>query len=83
MLGSLFPSLPFSLDFQCIHRYDNGDVKIFDLRTNSMLWETNVGNGVTGLEFDRKDIQMNKLVVSCLESKLHLYDMRTQVGSYL
>ena len=48
--------------------------------TNTMRWETNVGNGVVGLEFDRKDIEMNKLVVSCLESKLHLYDMRTQVG---
>ncbi len=29
---------------------------------NRLLWETNVANGVTGLEFDRKDIQMNKLV---------------------
>lgn len=28
--------------------YDNGDVKMFDLRTNTMRWETNVGNGVRG-----------------------------------
>lgn len=28
--------------------YDNGDVKLFDLRTNNMRWETNVGNGVSG-----------------------------------
>lgn len=69
--------------------YDNGDVKLFDLRwalvccvvlfaflrssvlnmglvslvcrTNTMRWETNVGNGVVGLEFDRKDIEMNKV----------------------
>ena len=26
--------------------YDNGDVKLFDLRTNTMRWETNIGNGV-------------------------------------
>ena len=31
-----------------------------------------------GLEFDRKDIQMNKLVATCLESKFHVFDMRTQ-----
>ena len=46
--------------------------------TNTMRWETNVGNGVVGLEFDRKDIEMNKLVVSTLESKFRVYNMRTQ-----
>jgi len=25
--------------------YDNGDVKLFDLRTQSVRWETNIGNG--------------------------------------
>ncbi len=30
------------------------------------------------MEFDRKDINMNKLVASCLEGKYHLYDLRTQ-----
>ena len=33
---------------------------------------------VVGLEFDRKDIQMNKLVATCLEGKFHTFDMRTQ-----
>tara|TARA_B100000795_G_scaffold171442_1_gene129229 strand:- start:104 stop:598 length:495 start_codon:yes stop_codon:yes gene_type:complete len=51
---------------------------MFDLRTNSIRWETNVGNGVTGLEFDRKDIEMNKLCVTTLESKFRIYDVRTQ-----
>lgn len=58
--------------------YDNGDIKLFDLRSMSMRWETNVKNGICGLEFDRKDIQMNKLVVTCLESKFNVFDMRTQ-----
>jgi WD40 repeat protein len=44
--------------------YDNGDIKLFDLRTNSIRWETNVGNGVVSLEFDRRDIEMNKMAVS-------------------
>ncbi|CAF4349567.1 unnamed protein product, partial [Adineta steineri] len=58
--------------------YDNGDVKLFDLRTMSIRWETNIKNGVCCLEFDRKDIEMNKLVATTLESKIHVFDMRTQ-----
>jgi len=42
--------------------YDNGDVKLLDLRMNALVWQTNVSNGVAGLEFDRKDIEANKLV---------------------
>lgn len=65
-------------DHRCIVAgYDNGDVKLFDLRTSSVRWETNVGNGVVCCEFDRKDIEMNKLVVTTLESKFKLFDMRT------
>ncbi len=33
---------------------------------------------VCGVEYDRKDINMNKLVVSCLEGKYHVFDLRTQ-----
>ena len=36
--------------------YDNGDLKIFDLKKNALIWDTNLKNGVCGLEFDRKDI---------------------------
>lgn len=58
--------------------YDNGDIKMFDLKTMSLRWETNVKNGVCCLEFDRRDIKMNKLVVTTLESKVKLFDVRTQ-----
>ena len=57
--------------------YDNGDVKLFDLKTNMLLWETNLKNGVCGIEFDRKDIIMNKLGASTLEGKFSLFDLRT------
>ncbi|KAF4676295.1 WD repeat-containing protein 92 [Perkinsus chesapeaki] len=57
--------------------YDNGDVKLFDLRTMQLRWDTNVKNGVTHVAFDRKDIKMNKLAVSCLEATMIIYDMRT------
>jgi WD40 repeat protein len=57
--------------------YDNGDVKMLDLVAGKVRWETNVSNGVCGVEFDRKDIAINKLVISTLESRFRLYDMRT------
>ena len=66
-------------DERCIAAgYDNGDVKLFDLRTNSMRWETNASNGVTCVEFDRKDVEMNKLAVCTLESRFRIFDVRTQ-----
>lgn len=58
--------------------YDNGDLKLFDLRSNSLLWDHNLKNGVCGLQFDRKDIQMNKLGATTLEGKVHLFDLRTK-----
>ena len=57
--------------------YDNGDIKIFDLKTQSMRHEFNVANGVCDLEFDRSDIEMNKLIVSSLEGRVRAYDCRT------
>ena len=54
--------------------YDNGDVKMWDLRNMSLHWDTNVGNGVCGLEFDRRDIAMNKLAGVTLEGGLHVWD---------
>ena len=58
--------------------FDNGDIKLYDLRTNMIRWEDNVKNGVTSIQFDRPDIEMNKIVVTTLESKCRCYDMRTQ-----
>jgi hypothetical protein len=129
----------FNDDERCVLAgYDNGDVKLFDLRTNKVCnkqglllyrsslwlwlslaialqntvggeaiylgwqgcvgtalttgsehmqagllllqlrWETNVKNGVCGVAFDRRDIPMNKFMVTCLESVFHVYDARTQ-----
>ena len=59
--------------------YANGDVKLFDLRAPATpRFEANVGNGVCGLEFDRREIAMNKLLAVCLEGALHAWDCRTQ-----
>ena len=58
--------------------YDNGDVRLFCLRTNRLRWGANLGDGVCGLQFDRRDTAMNKLVATCLEGRCHVFDMRTQ-----
>lgn len=57
--------------------YDNGDVKLFDLRANKLVFDTNIQNGVCGVEFDRKDIMMNKLIATTLEGKFNIFDLRT------
>ncbi len=57
--------------------YDNGDIKMFDLRAMKLFWETRVPNGVCSLQFDRADIEMNKLTATCLEGRMHLWDLRT------
>lgn len=51
---------------------------MFNLRTMKEQWSKCVKNGVVSLQFDRKDIQMNKLVATTLESKIILFDVRTQ-----
>ncbi|KAL5277501.1 WDR92 family protein [Megaselia abdita] len=58
--------------------YDNGDLKLVDLRKLAVRWEKTEKNGVCSIQFDRKDIPMNKMVVTTLEGGLHVYDMRTQ-----
>lgn len=50
---------------------------MFDLKTNCLRWDTNLKNGICGLEFDRMDIPQNKLVVTTLESKFHVFDLKT------
>jgi len=46
---------------------------MFDLKTNKMRWESNLGKGICSIEFDRKDIEMNKLLVTCLEAQFFLF----------
>ncbi|XP_072379790.1 dynein axonemal assembly factor 10-like isoform X2 [Diabrotica undecimpunctata] len=58
--------------------YDNGDIKLFDLKTMSLRWSKCLKNGVVGIQFDRKNIAMNKLVATTLESKIFCYDVKTK-----
>lgn len=56
--------------------YDNGDIKLLDLRTNKIYFETNVNNGVVCVQFDRQNIKQNKLAVTTLESRFRIYEMK-------
>ncbi|XP_046402355.1 dynein axonemal assembly factor 10 isoform X2 [Ischnura elegans] len=76
-------SVCFGNSYNNTHRtvcasYDNGDVKLFDLRKLCVLWEANLKNGVCCVEFDRRDIPMNKLVATTLESKFYVFDLLVQ-----
>lgn len=59
--------------------FDNGDVKIFDLRTMTLHWETRVHNGVCSVAFDRSDAPMSKLSATCLKGRVHVWDLTSDV----
>ncbi|RUS21678.1 WD40-repeat-containing domain protein [Endogone sp. FLAS-F59071] len=56
--------------------YDNGDIKLFDLRTISSMWETNTNSGICSLEFAKTDAPMSRLVATTLDS-FHIFDLTT------
>lgn len=57
--------------------YDNGDIKIYDLRIDKPLYGENFKNGICSIEFDRKNIPINKMVATTLDSKIYLFDLKT------
>lgn len=69
----------FNSNERCVAAgYDNGDVMLYDLRKMAVRYSRCVKNGVVCVQFDRKDIPMNKLVATTLESKVHVYDLRQE-----
>ncbi len=68
-------ALALNQDRTLVSGYDNGDVKMFDLRTMSAVWESEVPKGVCSLQFDRKDAS-KKVLATCLEGRFHIWDMR-------
>ncbi|KAI0982885.1 hypothetical protein GJ496_011568 [Pomphorhynchus laevis] len=55
--------------------FDSGDIKIFDMRKCSVYWEHKLDNGVCCVQFDRKDIRLNKLVAVGLNSSISVFDL--------
>ena len=56
--------------------YDNGDIKIYDLRMDKLMYEENLKSGICSIEFDKKNIPMNKMVATTLDSKIYLFDLK-------
>ena len=54
--------------------YDNGDIKIYDLRMDKIFFGEILKKGVCNIEFDKKNIPINKMIVTTLDSKFYLYD---------
>lgn len=56
--------------------YDNGDLKIFDLRQISVFWETNVKYGICSTEFDQKNRALNRLAISTVEGNVQVVNFQ-------
>ena len=49
------------------------DFKLYDLRTNTIHFEDKCKNGAASVQCDRPDIEINKIIVTSLESKFGCY----------
>ena len=56
--------------------YDNGDIKIYDLKMDKLIYGENFKNGIVSIEFDKKNISLNKMVATTLDSKIYLFDLK-------
>ncbi|KAF8937911.1 hypothetical protein BGZ58_001936 [Dissophora ornata] len=55
--------------------YDNGDVRVMDIRLRQAVFETNVKHGVCAVEFDRREGKAGSLVATTVEGTLHSFDL--------
>lgn len=57
--------------------FDNGDIKLFDLRQLKCLWELNIGHGISNLSFNCANERLNKLVACTAQGSLHLFEAQS------
>ncbi|KAF9160659.1 hypothetical protein BGX21_010180 [Mortierella sp. AD011] len=62
-------------DLMVVAGYDNGDVRVMDIRMGRAVFETNVQNGVCAVEFDKRQNKAGCLVATTLEGALHSFDL--------
>jgi len=55
--------------------YDNGDVALVDLRSSSVMWQTNVGAGVCRVSFDTPDKAPSRVVATTVDGKAHVFSL--------
>ncbi|KAJ6645693.1 Dynein axonemal assembly factor 10 [Pseudolycoriella hygida] len=56
--------------------YDNGDIKVIDLKNLNEKWSCNVGSGVCKISCDRKSTETNRLIAGTVDGKIHLFDTK-------
>ncbi|KAI1317682.1 hypothetical protein EDD11_007988 [Mortierella claussenii] len=54
--------------------YDNGDLRVMDIRMRKVVFETNINHGVCAVEFDRRQGKAQSLVATTVEGALHSFD---------
>ena len=63
------PKFLRELGLSC-YEYDNGDVKLYDLRMDQLKWETNLKNG-TQLDIGSKEyVEQKELIEACKNHKI-------------
>lgn len=54
--------------------FDNGDIKVIDLRILKERWSYNVGSGVCKLSCDKKNTKTKRLVAGTVDGGVHLFN---------
>lgn len=55
--------------------FDNGDIKVIDLRVQKERWGHNVGIGICKLSCDKRYTKTNRLVAGTVDGSVHIFDM--------
>eukprot|EP00252_Welwitschia_mirabilis_P002120 TRINITY_DN12035_c0_g1_i1.p1 TRINITY_DN12035_c0_g1~~TRINITY_DN12035_c0_g1_i1.p1 ORF type:complete len:361 (-),score=66.19 TRINITY_DN12035_c0_g1_i1:141-1223(-) len=61
--------------------YNNGDIKLFDLRTGTVRLQTRLSSGICGLQFNHKHARIDKFVAATLGSQFHVFDLHDGYSS--
>ncbi|KAG0196987.1 hypothetical protein BGX28_009490 [Mortierella sp. GBA30] len=73
-LGGRVPD-PGADDLMVVAGYENGDVRVVDLRMGKPVFESNLQHGVCAVEFNRKYGLAGSLVTTTLEGTMHSFDL--------
>jgi len=55
--------------------YDNGDLKLWDLKSNSVTWETNLRNGISAIQFSDPNGSLQRVTAGCLSGQIVTFDL--------
>ena len=59
--------------------FDNGEVKLWDIRAGSVSWETNIRNGVVSLDLGERTKPLKHLLCGCLTGSLVTFDLSEKI----